>query len=251
MDTSVLRVEQLSQTFYDIDESPLKALDKVSILGKSHELILLVGPNGAGKTTLFNTISGILFPDKGKIFIAGKEVTNAIQHKRARYVWQMRQNSSDGVCEGFTVRDILRLALIRDASGRWDRWCSLKDDDGKFISILSRVDLRVPLDRQTTALSGGERQLLGIVISMLVPPKVLLLDEPTANLDPSNREILENAIRVFVDSYDSVVLWICHEIPLIWNRVNRVFWMQNGELSEKSKDNVLPWLENTGLENNA
>lgn len=249
MDSAIV-VNNVSKTFYDLNGAGHRALDKVNLTVKAHELVLIVGPNGSGKTTLFNVISGAVQPDDGRVLIANQDVTNRPQHKRARFLWQVLQDPTDGVCNGLTVREMLQVAVTRGSSDLWDRWFSRKDGQSDFNSLLKEVKLNVPLDRQVTALSGGEKQLLGLVISMMVPTPVLLLDEPAANLDPDNRETLESAIEEFVDHNESAVLWICHDPPLILDRVDKIFWMMHGNLIEKTKEQVVPWLKNSGFEEN-
>ena len=157
------------------------------------EFVVVTGENGAGKTTLFNTISGQVAPNRGRIWIDGQDVTKESQAARSRWVASVAQDPRVGTLAGMTLRDNMSVALRRGKS-RGGQACASKERDDLFREHLQELDMGLEerLDSLVGELSGGQRQALSVMLAFLSDFKILLLDEITAALNVTNaRKILD------------------------------------------------------------
>lgn len=178
----------------------------------------LLGTNGAGKTTLINLFMGILKPDGGRIFIDGRDIRalGADFLGNIGYLPQYPQFYRD-----FTVEEFLRyMCVLKDIPKR--------PGQGRIAALLEQVNLTEAASKKVGALSGGMRQRLGIAQAMLSDPGILILDEPTAGLDPRERIRFRNLISQF--SEDRIVILATHIVPDIEFIANKILLLHEGRL---------------------
>src|SRR4030067_1215769 len=170
-----------------IDEKA--AIDGIGLGVSKGEFITVIGSNGAGKTTLLNLIAGTYPPDEGKIFIDGRELTLFPEYRRAKYLGRIFQNPLMGTASSMTIEENLSIAELRGRS-RGLSWGVTKRQRQRFRELLKILGLGLeePLPDGVSLLSGGQRQCLTLLMATLSLPKLLLLDEHTASLDPKTAE---------------------------------------------------------------
>ncbi|MCD6428703.1 MAG: ABC transporter ATP-binding protein [Desulfurococcales archaeon] len=207
----------------DVYYDSYKALDGVSIAAKPGEVVGIIGPNGSGKTTLLRTIDGILRPRIGSVYIDGREVISMRRREVAKLVGYVPQR-----VEFSTYMTVLDFVLTgrRPYIG-----LSYTDKDfEKAVSALRMVSAQHLKDRRLDQLSGGELQRVIIARSLAAEPKVLLLDEPTANLDPRYQvEILE-LIKSLAKERGNTILVSLHDLTHAYRYSDKVIMMKSGRV---------------------
>ena len=197
---------------------------------KEGEFIVIVGENGAGKTTLFNTISGIIQPTRGSIFIADQNVTTKSQNLRSSLVANVFQDPKVGTIGNMSIRENLNMALMRGKKRGLQNCCS-ENRDQLFKEKLSElgINLEKRLDDRVNQLSGGQRQALSITMALLADSKILLLDEITAALDSVNSEKIMKIVNEKCIKAKKTCLMITHNQDQMQKFGNRVLTLKNGK----------------------
>ncbi|MDR1595853.1 MAG: ATP-binding cassette domain-containing protein [Puniceicoccales bacterium] len=171
-------------------------LKNLTLHVKPGEFVVIIGGNGAGKSTLFNVIAGLLQPTSGKIILDGKDVTKISQHRRSRDIARVVQNTAAGTMANLTIFENLALAFLR---GKWRKLLPYSTTSrAKFFSQklgTLGIGLEKRIHTVVANLSGGQRQAISLLMSILAPSKILLLDEITAALDP----LVSNNIMALAD----------------------------------------------------
>ncbi|MDR1267349.1 MAG: ATP-binding cassette domain-containing protein [Holosporales bacterium] len=198
------------------------------------EWVLVVGDNGAGKTTLFNTILGNILPDRGKVLIEGSDVTSLPPHSRASVMAHVFQDPTAGTVGHMTIRENLRLASRRGKKRSYLRFPSRKRDEAyrEQLSAL-RMNLEDRLDDYAGDLSGGQRQALSIVLSLLTESKIWLLDEITAALDQKTSATILEVVRNTLRQRKQTCLMITHNPQHIGQLGDRVLILKDGRVHEQ------------------
>jgi putative ABC transport system ATP-binding protein len=183
----MLEISGLTKTFNPGTVNEKKAINNLNLNVEDGEFITVLGSNGAGKSTLFNAIAGNFRIDAGKIVLDGENITFAPEYRRSKYIGRLFQDPLKGTAPSMTIEENLALAYLR-ASARTNQFSRIsKRDREVFRNELKLLDMGLE-DRMKTpvgTLSGGQRQALTLLMATIVPPKLLLLDEHTAALDPS------------------------------------------------------------------
>jgi putative tryptophan/tyrosine transport system ATP-binding protein len=234
MSDPTLVLEDLHQTFFPGTPNEQRALQGVDLLMEERAFVLVVGNNGSGKSTLLNAIAGTLVPDRGKVRIAGKDVTGWSESRRAAVVGRVFQNPVSGTIAHLTIAENLAVAakrggrhgVLRNALGR-----------GRRTELADRVrDLGLGLDDRLDtpvgALSGGQRQALTLLMATLVRPKLLLLDEHTSALDPNSTEQVVQLTDKLIRTEGLTTLMVTHSIPQAVALGDRVLVMHRGRIVE-------------------
>ncbi|MFP4588556.1 MAG: ABC transporter ATP-binding protein [Candidatus Bipolaricaulota bacterium] len=188
----MLKVSNLTKRFLSGTMNEVVAVDHLNLELDKGEFLTVIGSNGAGKTTFLNLISGTLIPSEGRVYIDEKNVTTMPEHSRAEFIGRVFQEPGLGTAAGMTVAQNLCLALKKRNQG-FGMGVTPKRRE-IFNRELSKIELGLEsrLDETVRHLSGGQRQGLSVLMATLTMPKILLLDEHTASLDPKNaRKILE------------------------------------------------------------
>lgn len=207
---------------------------------KKGEFVVIIGGNGAGKSTLMNLISGSILPDKGEIFIDSQNVTYLQEHQRAKFIGRVFQDPLKGSAPNLTIEENLSLALLRDKK-RGLLFGINQNNREFFKNELKKLDLGIEnrLESKMGVLSGGQRQAVTLLMACLVKPKILLLDEHTAALDPkSSVKILELTEKI-ISEHHITALMITHNLNNAKKFGSRVIMMENGKIKlDASKDKI-------------
>lgn len=228
----MLKIENVSKTFNYGTINEKKALDKLNLTVNKGDFITILGSNGAGKSTLFNAISGNFFADEGSIFIDDKNVTFVPDYKRAKYIGRLFQDPLKGTAPNMTIEENLALAYLRAGQKKATFSRISKQDEEAFREKLVMLDMGLE-DRMHTkvgTLSGGQRQALTLLMATIVPPKLLLLDEHTAALDPQAAKKVTDLTKKIVEENNTTCLMITHHLKQGLNTGNRTIFMADGKI---------------------
>lgn len=227
----MLYVENLSKTFNPGTINEKKALIDISFHIKPGEFVTVIGGNGAGKSTILNAVAGLWPIDKGAIVLDGANITGLPEYKRAPYIGRVFQDPSMGTAASMQIDENLALARRRGQS-RTLKWGVTRREKEEYRERLKILGLGLE-DRMTTKvglLSGGQRQALTLLMASLRKPKLLLLDEHTAALDPATaKKVLEISDKL-VQENDLTTLMITHNMQDAINHGDRLIMMDQGRI---------------------
>lgn len=227
----MLQVENIKKTFFKGTSNAKTALRGVNLTLNDGDFCTVIGGNGAGKSTLLNAIAGVFFVDSGKIEINGHDVTHMSEYKRAKYIGRVFQDPLKGTAAGMQVEENLILASRRGESRRL-RWAFSKNDHEKYRDMVARLDLGLEdrLGTRIGLLSGGQRQALTLLMATIRKPDILLLDEPTAALDPKTASKVLKITDEIVHEQHLTTLMITHNMRDALKYGNRLIMMNNGQI---------------------
>ena len=227
----MLTISHVSKTFAPGTANEHLALDDISLHLAPGEFVTVIGSNGAGKSTLMNAVSGSFIVDKGRITLGGQDITFVKEHKRARIVGRLFQDPMKGTAPHMTLEENLALAYSRGKRRRFRRAVNAKDI-AVFREALARFGMGLE-DRMKTKvglLSGGQRQAVTLLMCTIVPPRVLLLDEHTAALDPAAAEKVLAITREIVSREKLTTLMITHNIQSALSMGTHTIMMNAGRI---------------------
>ncbi len=239
----MLEIINVSKTFHAGTVNEKKALDHFNLTVNDGDFITIVGSNGAGKSTLFNCISGVFLCDDGKIVLDGENITFVPEYERSRYIGRLFQDPLKGTAPNMTIKENLALAFLRAGTTKPFSRIS-KNDEARFKEVLKRLDMGLEdrLDTPVGTLSGGQRQALTLLMATIVPPKILLLDEHTAALDPKAADKIMELTKEIVNEHHTTCLMVTHNMHQALETGNRTFMMRDGQivldLNEEEKKNL-------------
>ncbi len=219
----MLRLKNVSKQFNQI-----QVLSQFSCEVEIDDFIVVMGPNGAGKSTLFDLISGKTAPDQGMIQIDGEDVTFWPEKKRASAVGRLFQNTHLGSCSHLTIRENLSMANLKEK--RAGLRLGIKNFPEEAVEEILRplnLNLERLMDVPMGALSGGQRQIISFAMATLKPPKILLLDEPTAALDSESATQLLTFAKGYAKKHRIPILLITHD-PLVAKHLGNRLWILKG-----------------------
>ena len=227
----MLKISNISKTFFKGTQNEKKALIDLSLTLNDGDFCTVIGGNGAGKSTLLNSISGAYIPESGKVEIDGKDVTHMPEYKRAKYIGRVFQDPMKGTASGMQLEENLILAARRGESRRL-RWAFGSGDHDKFREMLKRLDLGLEnrLETRIGLFSGGQRQAVTLLRATLKKPQILLLDEPTAALDPKTAEKVLKLTNDIVQEQHLTTLMITHNMRDALRFGNRLIMMNSGRI---------------------
>jgi len=229
----MLQLENVSKTFGKGTPNQKIALKDVSLSLNKGDFVTVLGSNGAGKSTLFNAIAGTFRADSGFIRLDGTDITNLPDYKRSKQIGRMFQDPLKGTAPNMTISDNLALAYLR-ASERKSPFSRVSEADRKlFREKLSELGLGLEdrMNQPVGLLSGGQRQALTLLMATLVTPKLLLLDEHTAALDPATAETVLSLTKKIVADNQITCLMVTHNIPSALALGNRTILMHEGSIT--------------------
>jgi len=227
----MLDVKQIYKTFNAGTVNEKTALSGVSLHLDEGDFVTVIGGNGAGKSTLLNAVAGVWPVDEGTITIGGVDVTRLAEHKRAKYIGRVFQDPMMGTAATMQIEENLALAKRRGQS-RSLRPGITKSEREEYRELLKILGLGLE-DRMTSKvglLSGGQRQALTLLMASLVKPKLLLLDEHTAALDPKTAAKVLEATEHIVSKDRLTTLMITHNMRDAIAHGNRLVMMYNGDI---------------------
>lgn len=227
----MLEIKNASKTFNQGSVDERVALDNVSLYLKREDFVTIIGGNGAGKSTLLNCISGIYPLDKGKVFLDGKEITRLADHRRSKDIARLFQDPMMGTAGKLTVEENLSLALKRGMARSLRPGINRQRRDffQEKLSLL-HLGLENRLTTPVNLLSGGQRQALTLLMTNLVRPKLVLLDEHTASLDPKTAHKVLDLTRELVEKDNITTLMVTHNMEQALQMGNRTIMMHEGRI---------------------
>jgi putative ABC transport system ATP-binding protein len=195
------------------------------------EFVAVIGGNGAGKSTLLNIIGGAILPDSGRLEIDGADATRQPEYERAAYVARVFQDPMLGTAPSMTIEENMALAVMR-SWGRRLRPALTPSRREMFREALVELQLGLEnrLDVKAGDLSGGQRQALALAMAALVPPKVLLLDEHTAALDPRTSALVMDATLSVINGHRLTTLMVTHNMAHALDYASRIVMMDAGSI---------------------
>lgn len=238
----MLKIQDLSKSFYNSYLGENVLFSDINLDIKEGDFISIIGSNGTGKSTLLNIISGLIKETSGNIFLEGNDLTKMPEHRRTKIVSRVFQNPSLGTCPSMTVRENLSLALNKGKLINFKSCLRYKTKELEELLNGISLDLKKLLDVRVEYLSGGQRQALSLIMASLSNPKLLLLDEHTAALDPkTSNEIMELTQKI-VKEKNITTLMITHNLKDALQYGNRLIMLHKGEvildLNETEKKNL-------------
>lgn len=226
----MLELRGLGKTFYPGTIHERKAIDGVDLTVPEGQFITLIGGNGAGKSTLLKLISGTYEPDAGAVVLDGREITYLPEHKRARQIGHLFQDPLMGTAPSMTIEENLSLAYLRGSHRSLAPAISRKNARF-FEEKLRELDLGLEdrLKTRVGLLSGGQRQAITLLMATIATPKLLLLDEHTAALDPATAEKVLGLTEKIVRENRITTLMVTHNIKSALECGDRTLMMQQGK----------------------
>ena len=222
----MLKLEHISKTFNPGTVNEKKAITDLSLHLAPGDFVTIIGSNGAGKSTLFNAIAGDFMADSGSIVLDGRDITFLPPHKRSKNIGRLFQDPMRGSAPHMTIEENLSMA-----SGRGG-WLShiTKTDRALFRDRLALLDMGLEdrMKQPVGLLSGGQRQALTLLMATFCPPKLLLLDEHTAALDPATAEKVLEITKEVVSEHKITTLMVTHNMRQALELGNRTLMMDSG-----------------------
>ena len=228
----MLRIENIAKTFNPGTINAKTALSGLSLHLKKGDFVTIIGSNGAGKSTLFNAVAGAFYVDDGSIELDGKDITFVPEHKRSRYIGRLFQDPMAGTAPGMTIEENLALAFLRTTEGSNPFSRISRKDKELFREKLSLLDMGLEdrMKQPVGLLSGGQRQALTLLMATMVTPKILLLDEHTAALDPGTADKVLKLTREIVEKDKITCMMITHNMHQALELGNRTSLMADGQI---------------------
>ena len=238
----MLELKDIGITFNVGTPDENEALKNINLQINDGDFITVIGSNGAGKSTLYNIISGNMHPSHGTITLDSKDITTEPEYKRAKYMGRIFQNPLLGTAGKMSLQDNMMICSNKG-------WKGLKISLNKKKQAFFREELKKlnmgledRLNDNVDQFSGGQRQALTLLMAVLSKPQILLLDEHTAALDPTNADIVMKLTKEFADNYNLTVMMVTHNMQQALDYGNRLLMMDGGEIildiSGKEKESL-------------
>lgn len=238
----MLQIKNISKTFPNPYGDPNTIFKDLSLTINKGEFVSIIGSNGTGKSTLLNIISGFIKESQGDILLNGNNLTKLAEHKKTHLISRVFQDTSLGTCPSMTVRENLSLALNKGNLLNLKKCLRHKTEVMEDLLEDISLDLKKYLDVQVKYLSGGQRQALSLIMSSIANPKVLLLDEHTAALDPKTSNEIINLTNKIVKEKNITTLMVTHNLKHAINYGDRLIMLHKGEvildISGDEKSNI-------------
>ena len=229
----MLKLENINITFNKNTANERKALQHIDLDVADGDFVTVIGSNGAGKSTLMNVISGSYEADTGKIFLDGKNITHLKEHQRARTIGRLFQDPLRGTAPNMTIEENLALAYLRAGTAPHAIFSRISRKDKElFREKLSLLDMGLEdrMKQPVGLLSGGQRQALTLLMATMNKPKLLLLDEHTAALDPATAEKVLELTKSIVAEKKITCLMVTHNMHQALELGNRTLMMDGGRI---------------------
>lgn len=226
----MLQIKNISKTFNNTYGAPTTIFKNLSLTINKGEFVTIIGSNGTGKSTLLNIISGFINEVQGDILLDDINITELAEHKKTQLISRVFQDPTLGTCPSMTVRENLSLALNKGDLLNLKKCLRHKTQVMEDLLEDISLDLKNYLDVQVKYLSGGQRQALSLIMSSITNPKVLLLDEHTAALDPkTSKEIIELTNKI-VREKNITTLMVTHNLKHAIEYGDRLIMLHKGEI---------------------
>lgn len=227
----MIEIIKLSKTFNPGTVNEVRALCDITCIIEEGSFVVLLGTNGSGKSALLNIVAGTYLSDKGKIILDGIDITRMPEHKRAKYIGRVFQNPFSGTAPEMSIAENLALASKR-GEFRNLGWALPKTAIREFRERVKSLNMGLEdrLDNTIGNLSGGQRQALTLLMASWIKPKLLLLDEHTAALDPRTANKVIQLTREVVNKDHLTTLMVTHSMQQAVNLGDRILMLHNGRI---------------------
>ena len=227
----MLEIRNIHKTFNPGTINEKAALREINWTLNDGDFVTIIGGNGAGKSTLLNMLSGVYYVDEGQILVDGEDITNLPEHKRAKYFGRVFQDPMTGTAADMQIEENMALAARR-GKPRTLRFGIRKEERERYRELLATLNLG--LENRLTAkvglLSGGQRQAITLLMATMQHPKLLLLDEHTAALDPKTAaKVLEISEKIITENHLSAMM-VTHNMKDAITYGNRLIMMHEGQI---------------------
>lgn len=242
----MLKINQLSKVFNPNSINENKVFDKLSVEIDKGDFVTIIGSNGAGKSTLLNIIAGSIEQDSGTIYIDGENVSSKEEFYRCKEIGRVYQNPSFGVAPKMTILE--NLSLADDKGKKYGLSLGInKKRIEVYKELLKELNLGLEdkLYNKVELLSGGQRQALTLLMAVMSNPKLLLLDEHTAALDPKTSEKIMEITKKIVKERGITTLMVTHNLKHAIDSGNRLFMMHRGNIVIDAKGKEREELDST------
>lgn len=227
----MLQLKHIYKVFNEGSLDEKVALNGVDLDVKDGDFITIIGSNGAGKSTLLNIIAGKIMPDDGEVWLNDINMTSLPEHKRAKFIGRVFQNPLSGTAPSLTIEENLAIAYGRVHKRTLGKGVTSKrrNEFKEQLSLLG-LGLENRLNAKVGLLSGGERQALSLLMATFTKPKILLLDEHTAALDPARAEVVLSLTKKFIEEFKLTTIMITHNMQHAIDLGNRLLMMNRGKV---------------------
>ncbi len=227
----MLALEHVTKTFASGGAAEVKALDDLSLAIGDGDFVTVIGSNGAGTSTLLKAIVGLAQPESGRVTLDGRDITRDPVHRRAGLFGRIAQDPNDSTCAGMTIEENLAMAAKR-GQPRGLRRAVTPELRERFRGALAEIGLGLEsrLDTRIGLLSGGQRQTIALLMATLAGPRLLLLDEHLAALDPKTAELVMALTDRLVGERRLTTLMITHNLGDAIRWGNRLVMMHRGKI---------------------
>jgi putative ABC transport system ATP-binding protein len=233
----MVKLTRAKKVFHKGSDLELIALDSIDLTIASEEFLVVVGANGSGKSTLLNILAGSLLLDEGTIEIDNLDCSHLKEYQRSKFVSRIFQNPLSGTAPDLSILDNFRLAALRTQHKGLKIGINkaFREFVKEKISLLN-MGLENNLDKQVGLLSGGQRQALTLLMAVIDDTKLLLLDEPTAALDPKSAALVIEKTEEFVKQLKLTAVLVTHDLKLAQRIGNRLIQMEGGKMIRELKN---------------
>lgn len=228
----MLKIDNIKKTFNPGTANEVRALRGVNIEIEEGSFVCVLGTNGSGKSTTLNAVAGTFFVDEGKIMLDGTDVTKWDEHKRARYIGRVFQNPFSGTAPNMSIQENLALALKRGKK-RGLGWGLPQSAINEFKQMVRPLNMGMEdrLENPIGKLSGGQRQALTLLMATAIKPKLLLLDEHTAALDPKTASKVIDLTQQIISRDNLTTMMVTHSMQQAVNLGDRIIMMHQGQVA--------------------
>ena len=248
----MLKLIDICKTFNKGTVNEKTALNHLNLEVKDGDFITIIGSNGAGKSTMFNAICGGFYVDEGFVELDGEDITFLPEHKRAKFIGHLFQDPMKGTAPNMTIEENIAIAYLRTSTSQHAYLSRVsKKEKEQFRERLAVLDMGLEdrMKQPVGLLSGGQRQALTLLMATLQKPKILLLDEHTAALDPKTAKKVLELTETFVNQDNLTTFMVTHNMKDAIRYGNRLIMMMDGKIvydvrgEEKQKLTVEDLLE--------
>lgn len=229
----MILLQQVSKTFYKGSSNEVKALQEINLHLEKSQFLVLTGANGSGKSTLLNAIAGAFSIDQGNIEIEQKKVNSLRDYQRSKWIARIFQNPLSGTAPDLSILDNFRLASLRTQHKGFKLGINhnFKKKVQAKIALLG-MGLEDKLNQLMGTLSGGQRQALTLIMAVMDQAKVLLMDEPTAALDPKSAKNIMEKAQIIINEFALTTILVTHDLRDAHKYGNRIIQMEEGKIAK-------------------
>jgi putative ABC transport system ATP-binding protein len=247
----MIKLDNVTKIFNKGLANEVRAIEGLSLHILPQEYVVIVGANGSGKSTLLNLIAGSIRPTGGDIMLDGQNVTRLAEYERSRWIARVFQNPLSGTAPDLSILDNFRLAALRTQRKGFSvgTTAAFKKQVQEKVATLS-MELENKLEQPMGTLSGGQRQALTLLMSVMDECRILLLDEPTAALDPRSANLVMEAANGLINTFKLTAILITHNLKDAHNYGNRLIQMGEGRILQDfaavnklklTQNNIFEW----------